>query len=110
MAGALVLSDPAHALWVDAPKRHGVERLASKTFHHLVVESVVLAIEAALELGARPPLEIQPARRLARHLRHERRPLVDRLGAQAHPEAVLDDVGLDQRSLDGENSEHVAAA
>src|SRR5712691_13300985 len=57
MAGALVLSNPAHALRVNAPQRHSIERLAPETLHDLVVQPVVLAIEAALELGARPPLE-----------------------------------------------------
>src|SRR6266851_920980 len=110
MAGALVLPNPAHALRIDAPERHGIERLAPETLHDLVVQPVVLAIEAALELGARPPLEVEPARRLPRHLRHESRPLVHRLRPQAHPQEVFDDVGLDQRPVDVEHREDVGAA
>src|SRR5260370_39931628 len=100
MAGTLVLSDPAHALRINAPERHGIERLAPETLHDFVVQPVVLAIEAALELGARPPLEIEPARRLARHLRHESRPLVHRPRPQAHPHETFDARALDQRAVD----------
>src|SRR5207253_36200 len=50
MTGQLVLSDAPHALGVDAPQRDRVQRLAPEALHHLVVQPVVLAIEAALKL------------------------------------------------------------
>ena len=85
MAGTFVLANAAHAFWVDAPERHSIERLTPEPLHDLVVEAVVLPVEAALKLGSRSALEVQPSRRLARHLGHERRPFVDGLRAQPHP-------------------------
>ena len=110
MPSALVLADAPHAVRVDAAQGHGVESLTPEPAHHRGVQAVVLAIEAALELGAGAAFEVEPARRLAQHPRHERRPFVERLRAQPHPQEVLDDVGLDQRAVDVEDREHVAAA
>ncbi len=45
-----------------------------------------------------------------RVLRHERRPLVDGLRAQSHPQEVLDHVGFDERAVDVEDGEHVVPA
>ena len=110
MTRTLVLSNPPHALRIDSPQCHRVERLPPESLHDLVVEPVVLTVKAALKFGTRPPLEIQPAWRLARHLGHERRPLVDWLRAEAHPEEVLDHVGFDQGSVDVEHSQHITPA
>ena len=85
MPRPLVLADAAHALRVDSTQSHGVQRLASQAFHDLVIEALVLAVERALEIGARAPLEVQPPRSLAKHLGHERRPILQRLRAQPHP-------------------------
>src|ERR1700682_6277134 len=98
MPSPFMLADPPHAFGVDPAKRDRIESLSPQSLHHLVVEPVVLAIKAALELRSRPALQVEPARRFAKHLCHETGPLIDRLRAQAHPEEVLDDVGLDQRS------------
>ena len=110
VAGALVLPDPPHAFGIDAAKGHRVERLAAKSLHHLRVEPVVLAIEAALKLRSRASLQEEPARPFAKHVRHEGGPVLEWLRAEAHPQEVLHDVGLDERSVDVEHSQHVIAA
>jgi len=61
------------------------ERLSAETLHHLVVEALVLAVEASLEVSARAPLEVEPPRRFAQHLRHERGPVLQWLRAESHP-------------------------
>src|SRR5438309_678920 len=102
VAGALVLPDPPHAFGIDAAKGHRVERLAAKSLHHLRVEPVVLAIEAALKLRSRASLQEEPARPFAKHVRHEGGPVLEWLRAEAHPQEALHDVGLDERSVDDE--------
>jgi len=47
-----VLPDPADALRVEAAQGHLVHRLPAELLHVLVLETLVLAVEAALELGA----------------------------------------------------------
>jgi len=75
VAGAFVLANPAHALGIDTPERHGVQGFAAEAFHDLRVEAFVLAVEASLELCARSALEIEPAGPLAQDVGdlHERR-------------------------------------
>ena len=110
VAGALVLANPAHALGIDTPERDGVQGFTAEAFHDVRVEAFVLAVEASLELRARPPLEIEPSRPLAQDVREERRPVLQRLRAKAHPQEVLDNVGLHEGAVDVEHSQHIGAA
>ena len=110
MAGVLVGSDPADAFRVEPLQRHLVERLAPEALHVLVVEAAVLPVEVPDELGPRAPLEREPAGSAPRDVGEECRPLGERLRFQAHPDEVLDDVGLDQRAVDVEDGDHVGPA
>src|SRR5207248_9304435 len=104
-----VLADPPHPLRVEAAQGHRVHRLPAELAHVLVFEALVLAVEAALELGPRATLELQPARRLPDQAGQEVGPLAERLRLEAHPDEVLDDVGLDQGAVDVEHGQHVAS-
>src|SRR3989442_330860 len=85
MPGTLVLANAPHALRVDAAQRHCVEGFASQTFHYLVIEALVFAVESALKVGARATLKVEPSRRLSKHLGHERRPIFEGLRPKSHP-------------------------